>query len=220
MEVEIGCFCKSLNFPDPERMKFVAFYQGLVQVPDGLCVFGNQWPETSCQFSAWWVGTEHWISAVTVESGLKRTQAGCSYSRARGRGLGGWHLYASKLERRCCWRWREDNDKILVRRSVTGTDLGTVHFQSIKNLVFVFILSWSGANFHLWALKVLLPVFMLLWYALLLPVVMASMGSRVLQRIGLFLIYGCQAGSLKQLILYLCCKLQALHAWVYWRKAC
>lgn len=93
-------------------------------------------------------------------------------------GTGGWDLYASKLERRFCWKLRKDkNDKMLVRRAVTGSDLGILCFQSMKTLVVVFILIWSGTHFHLWALKVLLPLFMLLWYALLLPVVTARKQS-------------------------------------------
>lgn len=34
----------------------------------------------------------------------------------------------------------EKNDKILVRRAAAGSDLGIVCFQSMENLVFVFIL--------------------------------------------------------------------------------
>lgn len=222
MKVEICCFCKSLNFADPERMKFLCCL---------LPAFGP---------SSWW--TVHlWESVPWNQLSVPSLVGGhwalnpCSHLRKRfkknsGRLLlfkgnrqrtGGWDLYASKLERRWCWRWREDkNDKMLIRKAVTGSDLGIMCFQSMKNSVFVFILIWSGTHFHLWAVKVLLSVFTLLWYALLLPVVMASLGSRVLQRTGLFLIYGCQAGSQKQVTVDLCCRLQALHAWVYWRKAC
>lgn len=35
---------------------------------------------------------------------------------------------------------RNKNYKMLVGRAVTGSDLGIVHFQSMKNLVFGFIL--------------------------------------------------------------------------------
>lgn len=34
----------------------------------------------------------------------------------------------------------EKNDEMLVRRAATGSDLGIVCFQSMENLVFVFIL--------------------------------------------------------------------------------
>lgn len=190
MEVEICCFCKSLDFADPERMKFLccllpgfgpsSWWTVYLWEPvpwNQLSVFslmGGHWTLNLCSHSRKW---------------LKKNPGRLLLFKGSRQGTGGWDLYASKLERRWCWRWRENkNYKMSVGRAVIGSDLGIVYFQGMKNLGFVFILIWSGTHFHLWALKVLLPVFVLLWYTLLLPVVMASMGSRVPQRIDLFLL--------------------------------
>lgn len=105
--------------------------------------------------SAWRAGT---ASLRSHRSQLENNPA-CSHGRGRGSALedGAFCMPAG-------WRegvaedWEDENDKMFLRRDMLGSDLGTMLFQSMKTLAFVFtqVLSWSGTNLHLWALKLLL----------------------------------------------------------------
>lgn len=113
---------------------FVTLCQDLVQGFNRPCILRNWCPEPGCQFSVCRIGTE----SLQLCNWLKRNPNRLLLLKGNRQCTGGEALYARRLEERWHWSLSEDaNNKMVLRRDAVGSDLGTVLFQSTKNVTFV-----------------------------------------------------------------------------------